>query len=119
MSNVVQWVLELNIKDGELENFNALVNDMVEATKANEPGTTIYEWFVSDDGKQCHICERYVDSAAVMTHLASFGEKFAERFLAILEPTRLVVYGNPSSEARKALAGFGAVHMEQVGGYAR
>ena len=54
-----------------------------------------------------------------MTHLASFGEKFAERFLAILEPTRLVVYGNPSSEARGALAGFGAVHMEQVGGFAR
>jgi quinol monooxygenase YgiN len=119
MSDVVRWVLELNIKDGELENFNTLMNDMVEATKANEPGTANYEWFVSGDGKQCHICERYVDSAAVMAHLANFGEKFAERFLAILDPTRLVVYGDPSSEARNALAGLGAIHMEQVGGYAR
>ena len=39
MSDVVHWVLELNIKDGELENFNTLMNDMVEATKASEPGT--------------------------------------------------------------------------------
>lgn len=119
MSNVVHWVLELDIKDGESENFNALMDDMVDATKANEAGTMNYECFASGDGKQCHIYERYTDSAAVMTHLASFGEKFAERFLAILEPTRLVVYGNPSSEARAALAGFGAVHMEQVGGFAR
>jgi quinol monooxygenase YgiN len=119
MSNIVHWVLELDIKDGEADNFKSLMNDMVEATEANEPGTMNYEWYVSGDGKQCHICERYTDSAAVMTHLASFGEKFAERFLAILGPTRLVVYGNPSSEARAALAGLGAAHMEQVGGFAR
>lgn len=119
MSDVVHWVLELNIKDDQGENFNALMNDMVEATKANEPGTMIYEWFVSADGKQCHTSERFVDSAAVMTHLGSFGANFAERFLAILEPTRLVVYGNPSDEARAALAGFGAAHMEQAGGFSR
>ena len=47
------------------------------------------------------------------------GEKFAERFLAILQPRRLVVYGNPGSEVRQALASFGAIHMEQIGGFAR
>jgi len=119
MSNNVYWLLELNIKDGEAENFKVLMNDMVEATKANEPGTINYEWFVSDDGKHCHIYERFVNSAATMTHLASFGEKFAERFLAALEPTRMVVYGDPSSEVREALVGFGAVHFEQVSGFAR
>lgn len=119
MSNVVHWLLELDIKDGEFDKFKALMNEMVEATKANEPGTINYEWFVSGDGNRCHIYERYVDSAAVMTHLVSFGEKFAERFLAALEPKRLVVYGNPNSEVREALVGFGAVHMEQVGGFVR
>ncbi len=119
MSETVQWVLEVAIKQGELNNFKALMNEMVEATQANEPNTTNYEWFIIDDGQTCHLYERYADSAATMTHLASFGENFADRFLAAVAPTRLVVYGNPSAEVREALAAFGAVHMAQIGGFAR
>ncbi len=119
MSETVHWVLEVAIKQGELDNFKAVMNDMVEATQANEPNTTNYEWFISDDGRTCHMYERYADSAATMTHLAAFGENFADRFLAAAAPTRFVVYGNPSAEVREALAGFGAVHMGQIGGFAR
>jgi hypothetical protein len=54
-----------------------------------------------------------------MTHLGSFGQNFAERFLAAADPTRFVVYGNPNDEVRGALAGFGAVHMSQIGGFVR
>lgn len=89
MGNVVQWVLELNIKDGKFDAFETLMNEMVAATKSNEPGAHTYEWFVSDDMKSCHIYERYADSAAVMAHLGNFGAQFAERFLDTLEPTRL------------------------------
>ena len=92
---------------------------MVEATRANEPSTLSYEWFITDDNKSCHIYERYADSDAVMTHLGAFGEKFAERILAISEPTRFMVYGNPSEDARKALSGFGAVFLAPIGGFAR
>ncbi len=119
MSDNVHWLLELNIKDGKLDDFKAVMNEMIEATRANEPGTLNYEWFISEDGKSCHLYERYVDSAATMIHLGSFGEKFAERFLAALEPTRFMVYGNPNDEVRAALAGFGAVHMSQIGGFVR
>jgi quinol monooxygenase YgiN len=119
MNETVQWVLEVAIKQGELDNFKALMNEMVEATQANEPNTTNYEWFISDDDQTCHLYERYADSAATMTHLASFGENFADRFLAAVAPTRIVVYGNPSAEVREALAAFGAVHMAQIGGFAR
>ena len=119
MSDHVHWMLEVAIKPGELDNFKALMNEMVEATEANEPNTLNYEWFISEDGSNCHIYERYADSAATMTHLGSFGQNYAERFLAMVNPTRFVVYGNPNDEVRQALAGFGAVHMEQIGGFAR
>ena len=119
MSDVVHWVVELNIKDGALEDLKAVMNDMAAATKANEPGTTHYEWFISGDGKRLHIYERYADSAAVLTHLKTYGETFADRFLATVEPARLVVYGDPSSEARMMLARLGAIHMKQIGGFAR
>ncbi len=119
MSGNVLWVLELDIKQGELDNFKALMNEMVDATRANEPGTMNYEWFIGDDESSCHLYERYVDSAATMTHLGSFGQYFAERFLAAVTPTRLVVYGDPNDEVRAALSAFGAVHMAQIGGFAR
>ncbi len=119
MSDTVSWVLEVTIKPGELDNFKALMEEMVEATQSTQPDTTIYEWFYSDDGSACHLYERYTDSAATMIHLNSFAENFAERFLGAADPTRLTVYGNPNDEVRGVLGGFGAVYMEQLGGYAR
>lgn len=119
MGNNVHWILELDINIGEIDNFKAVMKDMVEATQADEPGALNYEWFISGDGKQCHVYERYADSAATMIHLGNFGEKFADRFLATVTPTRFMVYGDPSAEVRDALAGFGAVHLEQIAGFAR
>lgn len=119
MSNSVSWLLEVAIKDGQFDSFKSLVTEMVEATKSNEPGALNYEWFIDADGKNGQIYERYADSAAAMTHLSNFGEKFAERFLAVLEPTRFVVYGDPGDEVKAALAAFGAVYMERIGGFTR
>lgn len=119
MSNAVHWVIELDIKDGAYDAFEALMTEMVDATKANEPGATHYEWYVSEDKNHLSIYERYVDSAAVMVHLGNFGANYAERFLALLAPTRLTVFGDASQEVRDALAGLGAVHMAEVGGFAR
>ena len=119
MSAQVFWMLELDIKPGQLDALRALMQEMVAATEANEPGTINYEWFLSEDETKCHIYERYIDSAAVMVHLAAFGQHFAERFLGALQPTRFTVYGNPSGQVREALAAFGAGYMTEFGGYAR
>ena len=119
MSDAVSWVLELAVKDGHLDAFKALAQEMSEATQAGEPGATHYEWFIDADGKTIHVFERYADSAATMIHLGNFGTKFAERVLASVDPQRLMVYGDPSAEVREALAGFGAAHMTQFAGFAR
>ncbi len=119
MSDAVSWVLELSVKDGQLDAFKALAQEMTAATQADEPGATHYEWFIDADGKTVHVYERYADSAAIMVHLGAFGAKFAERFLACVDPTRLTVYGDPSAEVRDALAGFGAAYMTQFAGFAR
>jgi quinol monooxygenase YgiN len=119
MAADVSWVLELNVQPGHEKDFPALVEDMVRATQEDEPGTLGYQWSTSADGGVCHIYEHYVDSAAVLTHLATFGEKFAGRFLEILAPTRFVVYGSPSQEVKDALAAFQPVYMQSAGGFSR
>ena len=119
MSDNVYWLLEVTIKIGEFDNFKTLMKEMVEATQANEPNTLNYEWTISEDSQNCHIYERYADSAATMTHLGAFGEKFAERFMAAVDPTRIVVYGTPNNEVKEALSGFGPIFMAPFGGFAR
>ena len=54
MSGNVHWVLELNIKDGALDDFKALMGEMVTATKTNEPDAMNYEWFISEDNATAH-----------------------------------------------------------------
>lgn len=115
----VGWLLELEVKDGELENVRGLMDEMVASTRTEDPGAMQYEWSLDEDATTLHICERYVDSDAALKHLATFDATFAGRFMASLSPLRLTVYGSPNEAARKALAGMGAGFMSQIGGFSR
>lgn len=119
MDDEVYWLLELAIQPGKRDEFHQLMLDMVDVTQANEPGTLNYEWSISADGKVCHIYERYQDSAAVLIQLSTFGTHFADRFFALLTPTRFVIYGSPSLQVKEALDGFGPVYLAPIGGFHR
>lgn len=119
MNASVYWMLELEIQPGRDKDFRALMAEMVAATQANEPGALNYEWSTSADGRLCHIFERYADSAAVMTHMGTFGQKFAGRFFEILKPVRLVVYGSPNAAVKEAFAASKPVYFQVAGGFSR
>ena len=118
MGTQVSWLLEVAVKPGQLDTFRALMQEMVASTRA-EPGALSYAWFVSDDGVVVHLYERYADSAATLTHVGTFGEKFAGRFLAAVDPTRFTVMGSPSDEVQAALSGFGPTCLRPFGGFVR
>lgn len=118
MSNTISWNLQMSVREGRLNDARNLMSEMVAATQ-KEPGARGYEWFLSADGKTCHINERYADSEATVIHLGNFGAKFADRFLACFEPTSFSVYGEPSAQARAALDGFGAIYLGWLGGFNR
>jgi len=117
MSSEVSFVLELGVQASHKE-FRAFMDELIEATR-KEAGTLSYEWSTSADEKRCHIYERHMDSAALVSHLGMFGEGFAERFLQVFKPVQLVVCGFPDSAVKEALAPFGAVYMQSVGGFTR
>lgn len=119
MSDVIEWVLEMQVQDGQADNVQALLDDMVAATQADEPGALHYEYYMPEDRSTCTVLERYADNAAVMAHLANFGAKFAERFMACFAPTRFTVYGPANAAVMGALAGFGATNQERVAGFHR
>lgn len=118
MSKAVSWILQLSVREGRLDEFRSLAREMVDSTRS-EPGALAYEWFLDETGGACHIYERYLDSPAALAHIATFGEKFAERFLACVEPTGAYVYGTPSTEVRAALDGLGAAYLGPLDGFFR
>ena len=118
MESHVSWVIELAVKDGKLADFTALMEEMVAGT-STEPATLAYEWYVSDDERVVHIFEKYADSEAMISHVSGFLEKWAARFLECVDPTRFVVYGDPSEAARELLAGFGPTYLGPWGGFSR
>jgi hypothetical protein len=94
MTGHVYWVLEVTINPGRFEELKTLV-------------------------AVCHIYERYEDAAAAMTHMESFGAHFVARFMEVVRPTRLVVYGAPSAQLKDALAGLNPVYMAPFSGFRR
>jgi len=118
MEGQVSWVIELGVKDVELDTFKALMDEMVAGTSA-EPQTLCYEWYISDDAGTVHIYEKYADSEAMVAHVNGFMEKWAARFMASVDVQRFVVYGDPSPAARELLDAFGGTYMGPWGGFSR
>lgn len=114
----VSWVVECSVKDGKLDDFKALMEEMVEGTSA-EPQTLNYEWFVSEDGSTVHIYEKYADSAATVAHVSGFMEKWAGRFMECVDVPRFTVYGSPDDAAREIVAPFGGTYLGHWGGFSR
>ena len=89
------------------------------AGTSEEPQTLAYEWYIAGDGGTVHIYEKYTDSTAMISHVSGFLEKWAERFMACVDVTRFVVYGDPSAAALELLDGFGATYLGPWGGFSR
>ena len=85
MTENVNFLLELAVNPGRFEDLKTLMPELVEANR-KEVGMLTQEWAISNDQQVCHIYERFQDSAAMISHMQSFGPKFGERFFAILKP---------------------------------
>jgi (4S)-4-hydroxy-5-phosphonooxypentane-2,3-dione isomerase len=126
MSDNVAFIVELEVKPGQIEDLRSVMGEMADRTRADETGTLTYEWFVTEDGSACHIYERYADAAAAVVHSATFPKELSERGRAFL-PTRLTAYGNITPEMmekrikplQQALPAISVVMLEPGGGFAR
>jgi quinol monooxygenase YgiN len=114
----VSYIIELTIKDGEVDKFKSLSAGYVSAVKENEPETLGYQWYLSEDKKRCILQETFSSSEALLNHLANVGPSLPE-LLAIAPITRLEVLGSVSDDARKALTELGAVHFPHLSGFDR
>ena len=118
MSSCIVTDFQLSIKEGKLEEFKAFVNTMIEETDVKEPRTLGYEWYINEDGRECHLLETFKDSKAFMTHLGNVGHMF-DTLSQFATMTRAKIYGSPSDELQKFLNLLGVEYFGHFNGITR
>jgi quinol monooxygenase YgiN len=69
MAQQIDTTLHVTIKEGKIEEFKRLVEEMSKAVENNEPGTKRYQFYLNEDETQCVLNESYVNLQAVLAHL--------------------------------------------------
>ena len=120
-SEEITFILELNTKDNskeEVENFTQYLSDFI---VEREP-STVYGYYISEDGKKVTLVERYNNSQDGIQHGMDFvnGPNF-EKFFEIFEIESFITIGNATDEFKKFATdnGFVIQYRESIGGYVR
>jgi len=118
-SNEIHWVATLAVPPGNMDKFKQVVTELVAASQ-QESGILQYEYAANGDNGTVDITERYVDSDAVIHHLAdTFAPRFSKEFFELAKPVRFVVYGTPSTKVKEAMAPFNPIYMTPFDGFTR
>jgi len=106
------------IAPGGLEEFKECCRLGSTNAEATEPGTIGYQFFINEEGTESYLVEKYADSQSFLKHIAAV-QPILERAMKVSTLTKAVVLGNPSPEAREALAMLGATYFPECIGFCR
>jgi len=118
-SSWVSWVIVCDSEPSHFDSIASLAAEMSAYFLEHEPDTTHFEWSSTAERSHVHIHERYANSEQALAHMAAFGQQFGSRFMALLKPVSVVVYGNPSAELRSALEGLSPAFTQPFAGFHR
>ena len=94
-------VAKFRIHEGKGEEFRQVAAQCLEAVKLNDPGTSLYEWFINEEGTECIVLETYDDAEALLAHARNAGP-LVGRLLQIAD-CKVDMLANPTPEMRAAL----------------
>jgi quinol monooxygenase YgiN len=110
--------LRVGISQDKKEGFEQIMHELVDVAE-REPGTLMYEWFICDEGKTCHIHERYANEREGDKHVRNFAENYAARFFDHITAIEGVVSANASPYIRAVLDGIKPTYAAKAAGFNR
>lgn len=121
-SEEVTFIIELNTKGNSKEDVESFTMNISNSILNNEPSTTVYGYYISDDASKITLIERYNTSQDALQHAKDFmnGDNF-NRFFELFEIENFIVIGGASEEFKKFTSdnGFVIDFRESIGGYIR
>ena len=120
-SDELTFILELNTKNNspeDVEEFTMYLSDFI----VNREPSTVYGYYMSEDGNKVTLIERYNNSQDGIQHGIDFinGPNF-DKFFEIFEIEKFITIGSATDEFKDfALTnGFDIEYRESIGGYVR
>lgn len=106
-SSQIHFRAEFAVEPGKAEEYKELIQKMSSVVEANEPGTMGYQFFLNSDETKCIVHETYADSEAVLVHNAGIASQtILPKIFKVSRISRFDVYGKPSADLQRVLAGF-------------
>tara|TARA_B100001250_G_scaffold271279_1_gene234185 strand:- start:432 stop:887 length:456 start_codon:yes stop_codon:yes gene_type:complete len=120
-SDEIVFILELSTKENSVEDVEDFTQYLSDFIVKREP-STVYGYFISEDGKNVTLIERYNNSDDGIQHGVDFinGLNF-ERFFEIFTIESFITLGNATDQFKKFASenGFEIDYRESIGGYVR
>ena len=120
-SKEITFIIELNTKGNDISTVKEFTQYLSDFIVEREP-STVYGYFISDDGKRVTLIERYNNSQDGIQHGKDFinGPNFSN-FFEIFEIESFITIGDATQEFKQfALEnGFTIEYRKSIGGYVR
>ena len=120
-SKEITFIIELNTKGNKISTVKEFTQYLSDFIVEREP-STVYGYFISDDGKRVTLIERYNNSQDGIQHGKDFinGPNFSN-FFEIFEIESFITIGDATQEFKQfALEnGFTIEYRKSIGGYVR
>ena len=120
-SDEIVFILELSSKENSVEDIEDFTQYLSDFIVKREP-STVYGYFISEDGKNVTLIERYNNSEDGIQHGKDFinGPNF-EKFFQIFTIKSFITLGNATDEFKEFASenGFEIDYRESIGGYVR
>jgi len=97
----------LTIRDGELEGFKQQAAEVMRQMRELGDQPFRYDWFLSDDGRECEVREAYADADSLLRHQQQIVEAKTTLFREFVEGHTMTFYGEPSPALAGALKAMG------------
>jgi len=118
-SDSIIFYLDLNVINNSV-NVEEFLNGVVESVNETEPGTILYEYYLSEDKKKVSLIEIYKTDADAVIHMKNFlAAPHSGPFLETFEIESFKVMGNSSNELKEILNDFTSDHRKLIRGFKR
>jgi quinol monooxygenase YgiN len=121
-STQINVFYELQVADGKADELREIAAQMVTFNRQGEPGTLVYNIYLSEDQKLLTYWETHADSEAMLFHAERFATgEFISEVVSRTEGARLCLYGEVSSELRQWATdnGFEIEYANYLAGFVR
>ena len=113
------FYLDLNIVNRDID-VGEFLDGIVKTVQETEPGTQLYEYYISDNRNKVSLLEIYKSDADAVVHMKNFlNAPHSGPFLEIFEIESFKVLGNSSNELKKILNYFTKDHRILIDGFKR